>query len=133
MAEFAAPDGVNKDKWRQIKADILSELPKLTKCQTNLDECTSTDRKFADIVKEAESQEGLAKIAFINAVINALIDYEPDRKPMGRCGSMDCALRQQKRCFRNRSRRLRGLRPRQIRGPSASRGAFRRRAHGARP
>ena len=27
MVEFAAPDGANKDQWRQIKADILSELP----------------------------------------------------------------------------------------------------------
>jgi hypothetical protein len=33
MTEFAAPDGVNKDQWRQIKADILLELPKLTKCR----------------------------------------------------------------------------------------------------
>jgi predicted transglutaminase-like cysteine proteinase len=83
MAAFAAPDGVNKDKWRKIKAEILSELPKLTKCQANLDECTSTNRKFAEIVKEAESQEGLARIALINAVINALIDYEPDRDQWG--------------------------------------------------
>ena len=83
MVEFAAPDGANKDQWRQIKADILSELPKLTKCQASLDECTSTNRKFAEIVKEAETQEGLAKIALINAVINALIDYEPDRNQWG--------------------------------------------------
>ncbi len=55
MGEFAAPEGVTKDKWRKIKADILAELPKLTKCQTNLDECTSSSRKFEDIVKEAES------------------------------------------------------------------------------
>ena len=46
MVEFAAPDGVNKNQWRQIKADILSELPKLAKCQANLDECTSSNRKF---------------------------------------------------------------------------------------
>jgi len=83
MAEFAAPEGVTKDKWRQIKADILAEVPKITKCQSNLDECTSTDRKFVEIVKEAESQEGLAKIALINATINALIDYEPDRSQWG--------------------------------------------------
>ena len=121
MVEFAAPDGVNKDQWRQIKADILAELPKLTKCQANLDECTSTNRKFAEIVKEAESQEGLAKIALINAVINALIDYEPDRNQWGVADQVDRALRQQKRRFRNRSWRLRGLRPRQIRGPPASR------------
>ena len=38
---------------------------------------------FAEIVKEAESQEGLAKIALINAVVNALIDYEPDRSQWG--------------------------------------------------
>ena len=50
MAEFASPEGVTKDKWQKIKADILAELPKLTKCQTNLDDCTGTDRKFADIV-----------------------------------------------------------------------------------
>jgi predicted transglutaminase-like cysteine proteinase len=61
----------------------LAELPKLTKCQTNLDGCTSTDRKFGDIVKEVESRDGLAKIAFINATINALIDYEPDRSQWG--------------------------------------------------
>jgi predicted transglutaminase-like cysteine proteinase len=83
MGAFAAPEGVTKDKWRKIKADILAELPKLTKCQSNLDECTSTIRKFEEIVKEAERQEGLAKIAFINAVINALIDYEPDRSQWG--------------------------------------------------
>ena len=83
LAEFAAPDGANKDKWRQIKADILAELPKLAKCQASLDECTSTNRKFAEIVKEAESQDGLAKIALINAVINALINYEPDRNQWG--------------------------------------------------
>ena len=83
MVEFAAPDGVNKNQWRQIKADILSELPKLAKCQANLDECTSSSRKFAEIVKEAESQEGLGKVALINAVINALIDYEPDRNQWG--------------------------------------------------
>jgi len=56
---------------------------KLVKCQANLDECTSTVRKFEEIVKEAERLEGLAKIAFINAVINALIDYEPDRSQWG--------------------------------------------------
>ncbi len=83
MTEFAAPDGVNKDKWRQIKADILKELPKLTKCQANLDECTSSNRKFAEIVKNAESLEGLAKIALINSAINALIDFEPDRDQWG--------------------------------------------------
>jgi predicted transglutaminase-like cysteine proteinase len=83
MAEFAAPEGVTKDKWRKIKADILAEMPKISKCQTNLDGCTSTDRKFADIVKEAASREGLAKIALINATINALIDYEPDRNQWG--------------------------------------------------
>jgi len=83
MAEFAAPEGLTKDQWRQIKADILAELPKMTKCQANLDDCTSTNRKFAEIVKEAESQEGLAKIALINATINALIDYEPDRNQWG--------------------------------------------------
>ena len=83
MAEFAAPEGLTKDQWRQIKADILAELPKMTKCQANLDDCTSTNRKFAEIVKEAESQEGLAKIALINAAINALIDYEPDRNQWG--------------------------------------------------
>jgi predicted transglutaminase-like cysteine proteinase len=83
MVEFAAPDGMNKDKWRQVKADILSELPKLAKCQANLDQCTSTNRKFAEVVKEAASQEDLAKIALINAVINALIDYEPDRSQWG--------------------------------------------------
>ena len=83
MAEFAAPQGVTKEKWRKIKADILAELPKITKCQTNLDGCTSTNRKFADLVKEAANQEGLAKIALINAVINALIDYEPDRTQWG--------------------------------------------------
>jgi hypothetical protein len=27
MGEFAAPDGVTKDQWRQVKADILAELP----------------------------------------------------------------------------------------------------------
>ncbi len=83
MAEFAAPEGVTKDQWRQIKADILAELPKITKCQSNLDDCTSTNRKFVEIVKEAESLEGLAKIALINATINALIDYEPDRNQWG--------------------------------------------------
>jgi predicted transglutaminase-like cysteine proteinase len=83
MGEFAAPDGVTKDQWRQIKADILAELPKLTKCHSNLDACTKSDRKFEEIVKEAETQEGLAKIALINAVINALIDYEPDRNQWG--------------------------------------------------
>jgi predicted transglutaminase-like cysteine proteinase len=83
MAEFASPEGITKDKWRKIKADILAELPKLTKCQTNLDGCTGTNRKFADIVREAEGHEGLAKIALINAVINALIDYEPDRSQWG--------------------------------------------------
>ena len=83
MTEFAAPEGVSTDQWRKIKADILAELPKLTRCQTDLDACTGTDRKFADIVREAESQEGLAKIALINAVINALIDYEPDRSQWG--------------------------------------------------
>jgi predicted transglutaminase-like cysteine proteinase len=74
---------VTKDKWKKIKVDILAELPKLTKCQTNLDDCTSTDRKFADIVREVEGQDALAKISFINAVINALIDYEPDRNQWG--------------------------------------------------
>jgi predicted transglutaminase-like cysteine proteinase len=83
MGAFAAPEGTTKDKWKKIKADILAELPKLTKCQSNLDECTSTVRKFEEIVKEAERHEGLAKIAFINAVINALIDYEPDRNQWG--------------------------------------------------
>jgi len=83
MSEVAMPEGVTKDKWKKIKADILAELPKLTKCQSNLDECTSTVRKFEEIVKEAERLEGLAKIAFINAVINALIDYEPDRSQWG--------------------------------------------------
>lgn len=83
MGAFAAPEGVTKDKWRKIKADILAELPKLTKCKTNLDGCTSSSRKFEDIVKEAESLDALAKIAFINAVINALIDYEPDRSQWG--------------------------------------------------
>ena len=83
MSEVAVPEGVTKDKWRKIKADILAELPKLTKCQTNLDECTSSSRKFEDIVKEAEKHDALAKIAFINAVINALIDYEPDRSQWG--------------------------------------------------
>jgi len=29
MAEFAAPEGLTKDQWRQIKADILAELPKM--------------------------------------------------------------------------------------------------------
>ena len=83
LTGFVAPEGVTKDKWQKIKADILSELPKLTRCQTNLDVCAGTDRKLADIVREAESQEGLAKIALINAVINALIDYEPDRSQWG--------------------------------------------------
>ena len=83
MGAFAAPEGVTKDKWRKIKADILAELPKLTKCQSNLDECTSTVRKFEEIVKEAERHEGLAKISFINSLINALIDYEPDRNQWG--------------------------------------------------
>ena len=83
MGEFAAPEGMTKDKWRKIKADILAELPKLTKCQSNLDGCTSTDRKFEEIVKEAEKHDALAKIAFINAIINALIDYEPDRSQWG--------------------------------------------------
>ncbi len=83
MTGFVAPAGVTKDQWRQIKADILAELPKLTKCQANLDKCTSTEQRFADIVKEAAGQEGLAKIALINAVINALIDYEPDRNQWG--------------------------------------------------
>ena len=79
MAELVAPEGVTTDQWRQIKADILGELPKLTTCQANLDKCTSTEQRFADIVRESEKQEGLAKIALINATINALIDYEPDR------------------------------------------------------
>jgi predicted transglutaminase-like cysteine proteinase len=84
MAGFAAAEGVTKDKWRKIKADISSELPKLTKCHSNLDECsTSTVRKFEEIVKVAETQGGLAKIAFINAVINAMIDYESDRAQWG--------------------------------------------------
>jgi predicted transglutaminase-like cysteine proteinase len=83
MTEFEAPEGVSKDKWQKIKADILAELPKLSKCQTDLDSCTSTSRKFEDIVKEAERHEGLAKIAFINALINALIDYQPDRNQWG--------------------------------------------------
>ena len=83
MAEFAAPEGLTKDQWRQVKADILAELPKLTNCQANLDKCTSTEHRFEDIVREAESQEGLAKIALINATINALIDYEPDRNQWG--------------------------------------------------
>ena len=83
MTEFEAPEGVSKDKWQKIKADILAELPKLSKCQTDLDSCTSASRKFEDIVKEAERHEGLAKIAFINALINALIDYQPDRNQWG--------------------------------------------------
>jgi len=83
MTEFAAPEGVTKDKWKKIKVDILAELPKLTKCQSDLDACTSSNRKFADIVREVEGQDGLAKIAFINAIINALIDYEPDRSQWG--------------------------------------------------
>jgi predicted transglutaminase-like cysteine proteinase len=83
MAEFAAPEGVTKDEWRKIKSDIVAELPKLTRCQANLDKCTSTEQRFADIVREAENQEGLAKIALINATINALIDYEPDRNQWG--------------------------------------------------
>jgi predicted transglutaminase-like cysteine proteinase len=83
MAEFAAPEGLTKDEWRQIKSDILAELPKLTRCQANLDQCTSTEQRFADIVREAGSQDGLAKIALINATINALIDYEPDRNQWG--------------------------------------------------
>ena len=83
MSQVAVPEGVTKDKWKKIKADILAELPKLTKCQSNLDECTSTVRKFEEIVKEAERLEGLAKISFVNAVINALIDYEPDRSQWG--------------------------------------------------
>ncbi len=79
MTELMAPEGLTKDQWRQIKADILVELPKLTKCQANLDKCTSTEKRFGDIVGEAAHQDGLAKIALINATINALIDYEPDR------------------------------------------------------
>jgi predicted transglutaminase-like cysteine proteinase len=55
----------------------------LTRCQANLDKCTSTEKRFGDIVSEAEKQEGLAKIALINATINALIDYEPDRNQWG--------------------------------------------------
>ena len=55
----------------------------MTNCQANLDKCTSTEHRFEDIVREAESQEGLAKIALINATINALIDYEPDRNQWG--------------------------------------------------
>jgi predicted transglutaminase-like cysteine proteinase len=83
MAAFAAPEGLTKDEWRQIKSDILAELPKLTRCQANLDKCTSTEKRFGDIVSEAVKQEGLAKIALINATINALIDYEPDRNQWG--------------------------------------------------
>jgi predicted transglutaminase-like cysteine proteinase len=83
LTGFVGPDGVTKDKWRQVKADILAELPKLTQCHSGLDACTKSNRKFEDIVKEAESQEGLAKIALINAVINGLIDYEPDRNQWG--------------------------------------------------
>lgn len=32
LSEVAAPEGVTKGKWKKIKADILAELPKLTKC-----------------------------------------------------------------------------------------------------
>ena len=62
MAEFAAPEGLTKDQWRQIKADILAELPKLTNCQANLDKCTSSEQRFAESSGKPKVRKVLRKL-----------------------------------------------------------------------
>jgi predicted transglutaminase-like cysteine proteinase len=80
---FVAPEGLTWDEWRKIKAAIEVEMPKLALCQADLDNCTSAQRRFATIVKEAKGQQGLARIEVVNKRINAAIRYKSDKVQWG--------------------------------------------------
>jgi predicted transglutaminase-like cysteine proteinase len=83
LARFVGPKGSTWREWRKIKANVEAEMRELAKCRTEPDRCNAAERRFENIVKEARSKNGRAKIEFVNERINGEIRYEPDKAQWG--------------------------------------------------
>jgi predicted transglutaminase-like cysteine proteinase len=81
--QFATPYKSKWEKWRRVAADVLTELPRLNACHDKLESCTPAERRFVQIVIEAEAQLGIGRIEVINRRINGAIQYTPDKTQWG--------------------------------------------------
>jgi len=81
--EFGTPYASGWEQWRRIKVDILTELPRLNACHDKTEGCTQPERRFMEIVTEAEAQRGIGRIEVVNRRINGAIKYTPDKTQWG--------------------------------------------------
>jgi predicted transglutaminase-like cysteine proteinase len=80
---FRAPDGVLWTKWRRLDAEMNLDNVALANCRDDAGACSSAERRFLAIVDGARSLDGRARIARVNASVNASIHYMSDMAQHG--------------------------------------------------
>jgi len=79
VIQFGPPDKSGWEQWRRVAADVLTELPRLNACHKKPESCTPAERRFVQILIEAEAQRGIGRIEVVNRRINSAIRYTPDK------------------------------------------------------
>ncbi|MBX6329846.1 MAG: transglutaminase-like cysteine peptidase [Pseudolabrys sp.] len=75
---FKAPEGPLWVKWRAVEAQLDAEAPALARCRADHGRCSAGETRFLDIVAQAATLAGRARIEFVNRRINAAIRYIAD-------------------------------------------------------
>ncbi|OYY07394.1 MAG: hypothetical protein B7Y70_14850 [Rhizobiales bacterium 35-68-8] len=73
-----APAGALWTKWDKVRADTERETPVLARCRVSFRRCPFAARHFVAVIKRAEQVEGRARLAIVNARVNAAIAYVSD-------------------------------------------------------
>lgn len=75
---FKAPEGPLWIKWRAVEAAVAAEAPALARCRADRSRCRAGEARFLDVVAQAETLQGRARIEFVNRRVNAAIRYAAD-------------------------------------------------------
>ncbi len=66
-------DGPLVQIWQDVKVRVLADMARLALCAAQEASCSTAARTVRDIVAEARSRNGLARVGFINRAINLAI------------------------------------------------------------
>ena len=81
---FRAPEGVLWRKWRNLKADVESEMEAVAACRDNEAACTPAASRFVAMAAEAKARDGRARLEVVNRLVNGAIRYTSDLAQHGK-------------------------------------------------
>jgi hypothetical protein len=75
LSTVPVSSGELPERWKTVRRHVGSEASILSSCATS-EECPAAARRFLEIIAEARSRDGLARIGVINRAVNLSISSD---------------------------------------------------------